>query len=165
MRRAGATAREMLVTAASELWAVPRGECQAALGVDPLEVADQQQPEVDAGRETRAAELVGARETRGSEDVVIRMENAVQTGVAADAGVLPGSIATQVRWFQRLGLVDRDLEADSIDVSGRFVAVTPGDGCRIWMACPNPGLKSRAREVRDARPCAPDSRGSAGPAG
>jgi isoquinoline 1-oxidoreductase beta subunit len=33
MRRAGATAREMLVTAASDLWGVPRGECRAALGV------------------------------------------------------------------------------------------------------------------------------------
>ena len=33
MRRAGATAREMLVAAASEKWAVPRAECHAALGV------------------------------------------------------------------------------------------------------------------------------------
>lgn len=33
MRRAGATAREMLVAAASEAWAVPRDECRAERGI------------------------------------------------------------------------------------------------------------------------------------
>jgi isoquinoline 1-oxidoreductase beta subunit len=32
LRRAGATAREMLITAASESWSVPRGECKASGG-------------------------------------------------------------------------------------------------------------------------------------
>jgi isoquinoline 1-oxidoreductase beta subunit len=54
LRKAGATAREMLIAAAAAQWAVPAGECQAALGVIT---------HVPSGRSVRFGQVAAAAAT------------------------------------------------------------------------------------------------------